>query len=817
MPPKAKKASRKRSPSPASGASSLARTIIYVHGIGNKPTRAVLKRQWDTALFGFDLGERSRMAYWVNRDLHGPPDADTEDSDDGSSGFSRLGGMSVQAITAMSAREVVAELLPEDVEAGEAKVLHGIADAIIQHQRELLEPPTSLRPAPGPGPVGARVLPLPRPARDWVTRRVTKQFLRDVYDLFFVPERRNAMRKSLEDELRTATGPVIVIGHSQGSMIAYDVLSRWDHGRHPVSIPLFVTIGAPLGITEVKDQMKKMTGQTKLGFPGNVGHWLNVADRLDPVALDATLAGEYTAPKGKIEDRLVQNPKRPHYHSGVGYLSTNEVRTTVSSQVQLNLFQRISPVVVTRSVDRKLISGSLGERHSILIEVQDRPPTAAQKLLRDSVRQKGGLNLASEPHESLRSAIRETVRELSPEFVDALPEGKTKRGKKDQSLDEAIDLEVLPAYVSAHLTEQEVRLLAARHQGISLYRIFANAVKSMHLRRSLDTVQARTAHLGYGAVGEGVHWAVLDTGIDWNHPHFELHQNIASVWDCIGNGEPSETPMTKTGNNDKVGHGTHVAGIIAGQLEEASGAAARGISGIAPRATLHCYKVLGDDGFGEDIKILKAIHHIYETNRRPGGPKIDGVNLSLGGPFDYDSFGCGDTPLCKELRKLWRQGVVVVVSAGNKGITRGVGMEAYDLTLSSSIEDPANLDESIVVGSVHAGMPNLYGVSYFSSRGPTADGRSKPDVVAPGENIESCASGGRGKAVDKLYRRDSGTSMAAPHVSGLIAAFLSVRSEFKGYPEKVKKLLTTHATDLERERSHQGAGLVNLVKMLIDS
>ncbi len=816
MPPRSKKTSRKRSPSLASGASSLARTIIYVHGIGNKPTRAVLKRQWDTALFGFDLGERSRMAYWVNRDLHGPPDADTEDSDDGSSGFSRLGGMSMQAITAMPSSEAAAELLPEGIETGEAKVLKGIADAIIEHQRELLEPPAGLREVPGPGPVGARVLPLPRPARDWITRRVTKRFLRDVYDLFFVPERRNAMRKALEDELRTATGPVVVIGHSQGSMIAYDVLSRWDHGKHPVSIPLFVTIGAPLGVTEVKDQMKKLTGQSKLRFPGNVGHWLNVADRRDPVALDAKLAGDYAAPKGKIEDRLVQNPKRPHYHSGVGYLSTNEVRTRVSSHVQLNLFQRISPVVVTRSVDRKLISGSLGERHSVLIEVQDRPPTPAQQLMRDSVRQKPELALAPEPHEALRTAIRETVRELSPDFVEAL-DGKGPRGKKDQALDEAIDLEVLPAYVSAHLTEPEVRLLAARQQGISLYRIFTNAAKSMHLRQSLDTVQARTAHLGYGAIGEGVHWAVLDTGIDWNHPHFQLHQNIVSAWDCIGNGEPKETPMTKTGNNDKVGHGTHVAGIIAGQFAGDPDAAARGISGIAPRTKLHCYKVLGDDGFGEDIKILKALHHIYETNRRPGGTKIDGVNLSLGGPFDYDSFGCGDTPLCKELRKLWRQGVVVVVSAGNKGITRGVGMEAYDVTLSSSIEDPANLDESIVVGSVHGGMPNLYGVSYFSSRGPTADGRSKPDVVAPGENIESCASGGRGKAMEKLYRRDSGTSMAAPHVSGLIAAFLSVRSEFKGYPDKVKELLTTHATDLKRERSHQGAGLVNLVKMLIDS
>ena len=93
-------------------------------------------------------------------------------------------------------------------------------------------------------------------------------------------------------------------------------------------------------------------------------------------------------------------------------------------------------------------------------------------------------------------------------------------------------------------------------------------------------------------------------------------------------------------------------------------------------------------------------------------------------------------------------------------------------------------------------MPHTYGVSYFSSKGPTGDGRMKPDLLAPGEKIISCAAGhARDEAEDSVksakfdYIEQSGTSMAAPHVSGVAAAFLSVRKEFIGQPEKVKELL----------------------------
>ena len=133
----------------------------------------------------------------------------------------------------------------------------------------------------------------------------------------------------------------------------------------------------------------------------------------------------------------------------------------------------------------------------------------------------------------------------------------------------------------------------------------------------------------------------------------------------------------------------------------------------------------------------------------------------------------------------------------------------------------------VAVGSTHREAPHAFGVTWTSGKGPTLDGRMKPDVVAPGEWIASAATGqvrasagfdppaGAPDPASLLtYAELSGTSMAAPHVSGVVAAFLSARPEFIGRPEQVKSLLTQSATDLGRERYAQGAGLVDLMRML---
>ncbi len=167
-------------------------------------------------------------------------------------------------------------------------------------------------------------------------------------------------------------------------------------------------------------------------------------------------------------------------------------------------------------------------------------------------------------------------------------------------------------------------------------------------------------------------------------------------------------------------------------------------------------------------------------------------------------------------RGLVRQG------SGNIVVDGFNATRSFDL----SIGDPANLDEAIAVGSVQPTLPHRYGTSCFSSRGPTADGRLKPDVVGPGERILSCRSSSdpkrppsrnKGKSLEELYEALSGTSMAAPHISGLLAVFLSMRTEFIGYPDRVKRILLEHCTDLQSDRLNQGAGLPDLAKMLLET
>jgi subtilisin family serine protease len=201
------------------------------------------------------------------------------------------------------------------------------------------------------------------------------------------------------------------------------------------------------------------------------------------------------------------------------------------------------------------------------------------------------------------------------------------------------------------------------------------------------------------------------------------------------------------------------------------------------------------------------------------------VNLSVGYDFDPRWFACGESPICVEVNRLVKTGVVVVVSAGNGGYTSFLtrSAQAMDRYADLSITDPGNAELAITVGSTHKEMPHRYGVSYFSSRGPTGDGRCKPDLLAPGERIVSCGTGSEGAKFQNttegtadplLYVEQTGTSMAAPHVSGAIAAFLSVQTEFIGQPERVKQIFMDSAIDLRRERSFQGSGLIDLMRAL---
>ncbi len=390
-----------------------------------------------------------------------------------------------------------------------------------------------------------------------------------------------------------------------------------------------------------------------------------------------------------------------------------------------------------------------------------------------------------------------------------------------------------------------------------IYRIWPDFEVRPLVDASAVTIKADAAQRAFASVGEGIVWAVVDSGIDGNHAHFQGFQTLTDptvkgLHRCFtGSGEPGEEGAL----DDEDGHGTHVAAIIAGGLQrwdEPDGRivvtqsrynvdnpaeplhsprtvedARLRLAGMAPRTKLVSLKVLGGGGglSSRVSRVIQALAYVREINATSDKlPRIHGVNLSVGYDFDPSWFACGKSPLCQEVDKLVRTGVVVVVAAGNSGFgTLNPTLSSVaQFGLGMTINDPGNAERAITVGSTHRDMPHAYGVSYFSSKGPTGDGRRKPDLVAPGERITSAAAGQRRAAVKlapdeqdaAVYVEESGTSMAAPHVSGAVAAFLSVRREFVGRPEEIKRIFTASATSLGRDPAFEGAGLLDLMRAL---
>jgi subtilisin family serine protease len=251
-------------------------------------------------------------------------------------------------------------------------------------------------------------------------------------------------------------------------------------------------------------------------------------------------------------------------------------------------------------------------------------------------------------------------------------------------------------------------------------------------------------------------------------------------------------------------HGTHVAGILAGDWGDQ-------VTGICPDLRLYDMRVLDDQGQGSEFNAIAALQFIRYLKGKRDFVGIHGVNLSLAIRHEVANYACGRTPICDECERLIGAGIVVVAAAGNEGYQqyltpKGGVLDAYR---NISITDPGNAEEVITVGSTHRFQPHTYGVSYFSSRGPTGDGRGKPDLVAPGEKIGAPVPGR-----EMGVRLMDGTSMATPHVSGAAALLIARHRELAGQPEKIKRILCKTATDLGRERDFQGHGMVDILRAL---
>ncbi|NOZ04959.1 MAG: S8 family peptidase [Chloroflexi bacterium] len=291
--------------------------------------------------------------------------------------------------------------------------------------------------------------------------------------------------------------------------------------------------------------------------------------------------------------------------------------------------------------------------------------------------------------------------------------------------------------------------------------IWADEMVYVCLDSSVPVIRAPKVWEGH-IDGQGIKIGLIDTGIDPTHADFAGR---------IG----GTTDFTGEGFRDNHGHGTHVASIAAG-----SGAASAGrYRGVAPAAEIFAAKVLRGTGSGLMSDVMAGIEWAVTQG-------VQVINLSLGtrGPCD------GSDAISATCNAAVEKGHVVCVAAGNEG--------PADATVGS----PGCALRPITVGA----STDDDHVAGFSSRGPTGDGRVKPDLLLPGTSIIAARAAGTqmGTPIDDQYTLASGTSMATPHATGVVALLLQTAPSLT--PDEVKRILTQSANDLNLPANTQGAG-----------
>ncbi|MFL2926570.1 MAG: S8 family serine peptidase, partial [Candidatus Poseidoniales archaeon] len=277
------------------------------------------------------------------------------------------------------------------------------------------------------------------------------------------------------------------------------------------------------------------------------------------------------------------------------------------------------------------------------------------------------------------------------------------------------------------------------------------------LDNSVDSIGTSEIWDDFGFRGEDTTIAILDTGVDFDHESLDDLDDISSTYDpkiaIDSNGMlgfynantdqeyPDEQP------HDSGSHGTHCAGIAAG-----TGGSSGQYAGVAPQAKLVGVIAL-DGGSGDEGDLLRSVDWTIQNKDRFS---IDVMSLSLGGPVVIPgATNTGSSSISQALDVAVEAGIVTVVAIGNGNL----GLAAHP----ASVSYPGDSVKAITVGSVN----DDHSREIYSSRGPTGDGRLKPDVMAPGGAIMS-AQAGSGDG----YVSYSGTSMATPHVAGVAALML---------------------------------------------
>jgi serine protease AprX len=306
-----------------------------------------------------------------------------------------------------------------------------------------------------------------------------------------------------------------------------------------------------------------------------------------------------------------------------------------------------------------------------------------------------------------------------------------------------------------------------------------------------DTLRATLGLPATGSEGAGVTVAVVDTGV----------ANTDDLAGRVIHVDASTAPGKSAGFRplaDGYGHGTFMAGLIAGNGKDSNGA----YVGVAPKARILDVRVANPDGSTSLIQVLRGLDVVASTGKLLG-VKVLNLSLSSGSPLPYQV-----DPLTMALDALWHSGVTVVVPAGNNGNNPG--------TISSPGIDPT----LITAGALDEGGTGTRTddtVAPYSGRGPAPQGVAKPDIVAPGSHLVSLRAPfsvvdrqNPTSRIDGAYFRGSGTSMATAVTSGAIADILAVRPNLS--PDGVKALLTGTAYSAAglTDRSTAGAGGLDL-------
>lgn len=325
----------------------------------------------------------------------------------------------------------------------------------------------------------------------------------------------------------------------------------------------------------------------------------------------------------------------------------------------------------------------------------------------------------------------------------------------------------------------------------------------------IPAVEGDVARQQYGLDGTGIGVAIIDSGV-FNHDDLQKSTGLGSRIVYSESFIPDD-PST----NDAYGHGTHVAGIIAGNGHDSVGGYPTQYVGVAPNANIINLRVLDANGAGTDSQVIAAIQRAIQLKSTYN---IRVINLSLGRTI-YESYALD--PVCQAVEAAWKAGIVVVVAAGNNGRDNSYGTQGY-----ATIQAPGNDPNVITVGATKTnGTPDRLDdtIASYSSKGPTLlDHVVKPDLVAPGNRVVSLSSPGSNlvtslaslniqpittcilgllgnnctTGLSGKYTRLSGTSMATPIVAGAAALMFQkdptltpdtikarmMKTAWKGYP-----------------------------------